>query len=218
MNTSKKNVPIKKVLPSVIGEEKSDQYLKGLNFAYIDSKDIYEKSLAALMSGDTETCLKLMIFGLDIDRSYTPLLNLCRTMLFGLSDILKDGDFETYKHKYKDFSAAKISLTKKIDDLIIKIDNLKIKIDEIEEKVEGIKPKFFSFQKLYVIYKLKMRKIEPYRNQYASEKDNYELLVKKVEKEMAPIDRLVSIEESMQVLNLIVEVCTVPVRFEWAIV
>ena len=116
-NVSKKLVQIKKVLPTVLTEDRADNYLKGLNFVYLGAQDIYEKSLSALMNGETENCLKFMIFGLDVDRTYTPLLNLCRTMLFGMSDILKNSDYYLYKQKYKDLKEAKISLMKKVNDL-----------------------------------------------------------------------------------------------------
>lgn len=217
MNITKKFVQIKKVLPNIIGEEKSDKYLKDLNFVYIGSQDIYENALNHLMNGETDRSLKFMIFGLDIDRNYAPLLNLCRTMLFGLSDILRAGDIDIYRSKYKNFENARISLIHKISDLKIKVADFEERISSIEEVIEESKPQFFSPKKLYIMYKLISRKLEPSKQEYVNEKKNTEIVIKSLEKEVAQIDRIISIEDSMQVLKIIVEICTIPVKYEWAI-
>lgn len=217
MNTYKKLIPIKKVLPSVIGNERADNYLKGLNFVYLGSQDIYEKSLAALMNGETENSLKLIIFGLDYERGYTPLLNLCRTMLFGMSDILKDGDFDTYRHKYKDFKSGKLSLMKKVDELYTKKEELQAKIEELEQKIDDTKPKFFSIKRLYFIYKLVLRKLQPSIDEYNFEIENCDSVIEQLQQEISNLERLQSLEEYITIIKLIVEVCTVPVRYEWAI-
>lgn len=217
MNITKKFVQIKKVLPNIIGQEKSDKYLKELSFVYIDSQDIYETALSSLMNGETDQCLKFMIFGLDIDRNYAPLLNLCRTMLFGLSDILRAGDIDIYRSKYKNFENAKLSLNKKVSDLKVKLDDLDNKINSIEEKIEEAKPQFFSPKKLYFIYKILSRKVEPTRQEHIFERNNTNLVIQNIEKEIAQLDRIINIEDSMQVLKIIIEICTIPVKYEWAI-
>lgn len=217
MSRLKNVVQIKKVLPQYIGQAKSNNYLKGLNFAYIDAQDIYEKSLNALIRGHNEECLKIMIFGLDIDRSYTPLLNLCRTMLIGLSQLLQNNDFDTYKHKYKNFKEGKNSLLTKTKDLNSKITDLEKKLEEIKQKSEELKPNSFISTKLFIFYKMAVKKFEPVKKQYISEKDGYESIVEKLQEEISMLDKLMELEEVIQILKLIVEVCTTPIRFEWAL-
>lgn len=217
MSLLRNTVPIKTVLPKYIGEEKSDLYLKGLNFAYIDSQDIYEKCLDSLIKGDNNQCLKIMIFGLDRDRSYTPLLNLCRTMLFGLSDLIKTTDFEKYKYKYKSFKDQKSSLLKKIDDLNKKINDLESKLENIREQSEELKPTSFISRKLYFIYRFALRRAEPSKQQYIFEKKNSALVVEKLHEEITNLDKLIEVEDVIQILKLIVEVCSTPIRFEWTL-
>lgn len=217
MNISKNVVPIKKVLPKYIEEDKCNLYLKGLNFAYIDSQDIYEKSLDALIKGNNNECLKIMIFGLDMDRKYTPLLNLCRTMLFGLSDLLKTSDFETCKHKYKNFKDQKSSLLKKINDLNDKINDLDNKLDDVREKSEELRPTSFITKKLFLFYRLALRKTEPVKQEYIFEKNNSALVIEKLQDEILKLDKLIEIEEVTQILKLIVEICATPIRFEWTL-
>ncbi|MBC7473707.1 MAG: hypothetical protein H7263_05405 [Candidatus Sericytochromatia bacterium] len=215
-NVSKKLVQIKKVLPTVLTEDRADNYLKGLNFVYLGAQDIYEKSLSALMNGETENCLKFMIFGLDVDRTYTPLLNLCRTMLFGMSDILKDSDYYLYKQKYKELKEAKISLMKKVNDLYNKKQELQSKIDLLEDKIENHKPTFFTIKKLYLIYKIVLRKAKPSIQEYSFEINSCDLVIDKLKKEINDLENLYNLEENIQILKLIVEICTIPIRYQWA--
>lgn len=217
ITSTKKHVLIKKVLPTIIGEERSDNYLKGLNFVYIDAHDIYEKSLNSLMSGETELCLKFMIFGLDYDRKYAPLLNLCRTMLFGMSDILQEGDFDTYKHKYQYLNKGKLSLMKKVDKLYNEKEGISSKVQELEIKLEDAKPQFFSLKKLYFTYKLSYKELKPIIDKYNNEIKNIDIAITGIQDEITTLQRLSNLEEYVKILKLIVEVCTVPTRFEWAL-
>lgn len=214
---TRRQVLIKRVLSTVITEERSDNYLKGLNFVFIDAHDIYENTLNSLMNGETELCLKFMIFGLDYDRKYAPLLNLCRTMLFGMSDILKEGGFETYKNKYQDLNKAKLSLMKKVDKLYNDKEAISEKLQELESKLEDKKPEFFSFKKLYLIYKLTHKELKPSIDKYSDELKNIDLAISGIQEEISTIQRLSNLEEYVKILKLIAEICTVPTRFEWAL-
>ncbi len=214
---SKNFIQIRKVLISTIGEEKSKPYVVGLNFVFVDSKDLYEKSLDALINGDTEKSLKYLIFGLDNDRGYTPLLNLCRTIMLGLSDILTDNDFDTYKHKYKSFKGGKISLLKKIDEIKSKRNNLKVSVNQIEEQIEKSKPSFFSFFKFSFLHKKNLKKLKPILEGYHADIKECNDEIEKVEQEIKHIEKLTSLDGYVKILNLIVEVCTVPIRFEWSL-
>src|SRR5688572_5230956 len=97
---SKEAVPLKRVLKSLLGETKSVRYLQGLDFAYVDSTDIYQGALANLLNGNTEKTLKCVIFGLDLDRDNTSIIHLARTMLFSLSEDFYESDGDLYRQKY----------------------------------------------------------------------------------------------------------------------
>ncbi|MBC7475938.1 MAG: hypothetical protein H7263_16770, partial [Candidatus Sericytochromatia bacterium] len=41
--------------------------------------------------------------------------------------------------------------------------------------------------------------------------------IEKIEQEIKHIEKLTSLDGYVRILNLIVEVCTVPIRFEWSL-
>lgn len=210
----KKNVLIKKILPSVIGEARASHYTEGLSFVYAGPEDIYDNAFSALMAGDTESCLKYMIFGLDVDKNYLPLLNLCRTTLFGMINILKESDAQEYIDKYSSIKSAKNALLKDLKDITSKQQETQEKIDELENKLEMLKPSFFSFNKFFIVYFFSKRKIDAQIKEYQFDIESGEKIVAKMEKEYKKVNRLALIDEYLQILQLIVEVCTIPGKYE----
>ena len=64
---------------------------------------------------------------------------------------------------------------------------------------------------MYVTHKTK-----PSIQGYKFELDNCNLVIEKNQQEINELDNLYTLEEHLKILKLIVEICTVPVRFQWA--
>lgn len=204
----KEAVPLKKVVKSVLGNSKSPKYLQGLDFAYIDSNDIYQGALSSLIGGNTEKTIKCLIFGLDLDRENNSLIHLARTMLYSLSEDFYISEGDLYRQKYSD-------LTKAVDQLTTKTDNLKDEIrkkaeiiEETEKEIEIKKSSFFFF-----LSKGKLnKKVTTLRLELSSSNTEYSRLSDELDK----VILLEKIEEYMKLLGLVLEVCIFPARFTWA--
>jgi hypothetical protein len=205
----KEAVPLKKVIKSVLGNTKSPKYLQGLDFAYIDSNDIYQGALSNLINGNTEKTLKCLIFGLDIDRDNTSLIHLARTMLYSLSEDFYESGGDIYRQKFSDLGKA-------VEQLTVKTERLKEEsrkkgeiIQETEKEIEEKKKSFFFF-----LSKGKLnKKISTLRLELSN--TNTDLF--KSTDDLEKVSLLEKIEEYMKLLGVVLEVCIFPARFTWAI-
>jgi hypothetical protein len=210
-------VKIRNILPSILGQEVAKSYIMDSSFIYSSFKELYESSLDFLIKGDTEKSIKYVVFGLDLDRNYKPLLNLCRTILMGLATIIKDSDFNDQKRKYKDFKKAKLTLSKTADEIREKIDELETTIQDAEEKIRDAKPSFLSFTRLYTVYVFKLNKFQTLIKNLKEELAECETELNEIIVTMAKIEKLDLIETYIRVLNIIVEVTIIPSKYEWAL-
>lgn len=210
-------VKIRNILPSILGAETAKAYIMEQSFAYSSFKELYENSLDFLIKGDTETSIKYVVFGLDLDRNYKPLLNLCRTILMGLATIIKDSDFNDQKRKYKDFKKAKLTLSNRANEIREKIDDLENTIQDSEQKIKDAKPSFLSFTRLYTIYIFKLNKFQTLIKNLKEELAECEAELNEIIVTMAKIEKLDLIETYIRVLNIIVEVTIIPSKYEWAL-
>lgn len=210
-------VKIRNILPSILGQEVAKSYIMDSGFIYSSFKELYESSLDFLIKGDTEKSIKYVVFGLDLDRNYKPLLNLCRTILMGLATIIKDSDFNDQKRKYKDFKKAKLTLSKTADEIREKIDELETTIQDAEEKIRDAKPSFLSFTRLYTVYVFKLNKFQTLIKNLKEELAECETELNEIIVTMAKIEKLDLIETYIRVLNIIVEVTIIPSKYEWAL-
>jgi predicted nuclease with TOPRIM domain len=207
---SKEAVPLKKVLKSVLGNIKSMKYLHGLDFAYIDSTDIYQGALANLLNGNTEKTLKCIIFGLDLDRENNSIIHLARTMLFSLSEDFYESGGDLYRQKYSDLNKASEQLNNKIKDFKKEIEDVTEEMEELEVAIQLAKTHFF----LFFFKKAKLNK------QFQENKiklSNLKSEIGRMEEEFVNLNLLAKIEEYMRVLGVVIEVCIFPIRFGWAL-
>jgi predicted nuclease with TOPRIM domain len=207
---SKEEVSIKKVIRSLLGNVKSPRYLHGLDFVYVDSNDIYQGSLNALLSGDSEKTIKCIIFGLDLDRDNNSIIHLARTMMFSLSEDFHINEGHMLKQKYGDFERASEQLQKKIEKQRQEISLLEEKEKESEEKITKAQKNFltFIFKKSILTTELKLIQVEIRTKQR-------ELVEKEDTREQ--IISLIKIEEYIKILSTVTEVCIFPSRYAWAL-
>jgi hypothetical protein len=210
-------VPIKSVIREVLDKDKSDNYIKGLSIAYADVKDIYEFGMNYLMNGETTETIKCLIFGLDYDRYYKPLLHLTKTMSYGLSERLFDEDAQSVRRKYDNFDKARKLLSKKIKELKEKVKDANGKVYEANKDLEDIKPQFFSFKRLFILYIFKKRDFENRLERLVRTRNEIQRQLDDLELEVSNIDHLCKIEEYSKILRIILEVCAYPTRFKWAL-
>ena len=210
MKSKEAAVPLKKVLKSVLGNTRAMKYLHGLDFAYIDSTDIYQGALANLLNGNTEKTLKCIIFGLDLDRDNNSIIHLARTMLFSLSEDFYESDGELYKQKYSDLNKACEQLNNKINGLKKELEEATEEIDDLETTIQLAKAHvfLFFFKKAKLIKQLQESKIKI---------SNLNSEIGRLEDEFININMLTKIEEYMRVLGVVIEVCIFPIRFNWAL-
>lgn len=207
---AKDSVPLKNVIRSVLGNLKSPKYLHGLDFAYVDSTDIYQGALSNLLNGESEKTLKCIIFGLDIDRENNSIIHLARTMLFSLSEDFYESDGHIFKQKYGDFEKSSEQLKKKVANLKKEVESLRQKLEAAEFLIEQTKKSFVS----YFMKKGKLNKdLTEIRLTYTSQRDE----LSKQEEALEKIKYLEKIEEYIKVLGTVLEVCIFPSRFAWAI-
>lgn len=207
---SKDEVSIKKVIKSLLGNNKSLKYLQGLDFVYIDSNDIYQGSLNALLSGNSEKTIKCIIFGLDLDRNNNSILHLARTMMFSLSEDFHINEGHLLKQKYGDLEKASDQLYKKIDNYKIEIELLEEKEKECESKIENAKKNFFTY-----MFKKNSINTEIQLIQVDIKTKKRELVEKEDIREQ--IISLIKIEEYIKILATVSEVCIFPSRYAWAL-
>ena len=210
-------VPIKSVIREVFDKDKSDNYIKGLSIAYADVKDIYEYGMNYLMNGETTETIKCLIFGLDYDRFYKPLLHLTKTMSYGLSERLFDEDAQAVRRKYDNFERARKLLNKKLKELKEKLKDANAKVYQANKEIDDIKPQFFSLKRLFILYIFKKREFENTLARHIRARNDLQRQVDDLELEISNIDHLSKIEEYSKILRLILEICAYPSRFKWAL-
>lgn len=207
----KESVPLKNVLLKTLGEVKSARYLKGLDFVYIDSNDIYQGALSSLLNGNTEKTIKCIIFGLDLDRENLSILHLARTMLFSLSEDFHDGKGDIYRQKYNN------DLNKGLEQLNEKFKKCKKSLEELDEKIELKSKEIEIAKKNFFTYFFKRTRLNSELNSLEAQRVNIMSEIGLIEQEIEDISNLVKIEDYIKILSLILEVCIFPSRFSWAL-
>ncbi|MBC7472836.1 MAG: hypothetical protein H7263_00985 [Candidatus Sericytochromatia bacterium] len=206
---SKESVSLKKVISNVMGDLKSPKYLQGLDFAYIDSNDIYQGALSNLLNGNTEKTLKCLIFGIDLDKDNNSLIHLARTMLFSLSEDFHESGGDIYRQKYSDLGKAIKQLNQKLEKITDEYNTKIALMDEIKETIEKKKKSLLFFlQKSKLNKQFELNRIES--NSMPGQ-------IIKLEEEIEKVSFLEKIEEYTKVLGIVLEVCIFPARFSWTL-
>ncbi len=222
MKPTKKLVSIKKIILSSLGKDKAEKYLHGIDIEYenavvsTDTVNIYQDALVHLVNADMEKAINYIIFGLDLNRNDTLLFNLCKNMVFILSQHMAENNADFLKQKYgTTLQKASPLIQNKIKEYHKKLETNFSNLGNMEDEIENSKPTFFSFNKLYLFYYLKKRKLAlPIKNL----KENITSISKKSDKLKSDgelISNLIQIEEHINVLRIIMEVCILPSRFEY---
>jgi hypothetical protein len=224
MKTIKKLVPLKRIILSSLGKSKTEKYLLGIEIQYensvinTDTVNIYQDALVHLVNSDMEKAINYIVFGLDVNRNDRLLFNLCKNMVFILSQHLAENNADFLKQKYgTTLEKAFRLIQNKLKEYEKKLESLYSELEEMEEEVHNSKPTFFSFNKLYLLYYFKKKKLTP---QIQSLKTNIDTITKKVNKlaqDVDKIEKLTQIEEHISVLRIVLDVCIFPAKFEYAL-
>ena len=208
-------ISIKKVLSAVIGEARSAKYLQKTDPNLSDGNSIYQAALTHLLSGKTEKAIIHIVYGLDLDRNNMQLLHLCKTMLLSISEYLFENNTEVYRQKYPDLHKAEQDLNKnerEYDKLLEVANN---KLTTITEDLENSKPTFLSFNKFFIVYFFKSRKLNKELEKIEENISFYNDELSEIRKTIKHISPLVKVDEYSKILGLIIEICTFPSRYEW---
>lgn len=212
---NKEIVSIKGVLNAVIGESKASKYIQKPEGPLYDANSIYQASLTHLLSGKTEKAIVHIVYGLDLERENVQLLHLCKTMLLSISEYLFENNAEVYRQKYTDLAKAEIDIGKSIKDYEKRIESASNKLRENNRWLIEAKPTFFSFNKFFIVYYFKSKKV---RKEIEELENNISYIndeLAELRKDAKSITPLVKVDEYSKVLGLIIEVCTFPTRYEW---
>lgn len=208
-------ISIKKVLSAVIGEARSAKYLQKTDPNLSDGNSIYQAALTHLLSGKTEKAIIHIVYGLDLDRNNMQLLHLCKTMLLSISEYLFENNTEVYRQKYPDLHKAEQDLNKnerEYDKLLEVANN---KLTAITEDLENSKPTFLSFNKFFIVYFFKSRRLNKELEKIEENISFYNDELSEIRKTIKHISPLVKVDEYSKILGLIIEICTFPSRYEW---
>ncbi len=209
-----KVVPLKKIISSQFGKEKSEKYLLGIDFSksdtvYLKTSDLYQKALNNLLDGYTEKAINYIVFALDIDRSDKLILHLAKVMIFSLSQFLLENNTEMYKNKYScSLEEAETKIKKKIKTLNEMINKTNKEINKLDEFIEESSKSFFF--RLFKAKKFIKQKDEIRQGSYDSK-----LEIDIFKKDLVGLEKLLKIDEYVRLLSLVIEVCVFPSRFEW---
>lgn len=207
-------VSLKKVLSFFMSEDKTSKYIQKPDINTSDPGEIYQSAVSYLLSGQTEKAIIHIVYGLDIDRNNMQLLHLCKSMLINTCEYLYDNS-EAWKHP--DLIKEKNDLEKKLDSLKNNLKTMKRKLEKANNKFDSLKPKFFSLKKLFIFYLIKRKKLIKEINSLKSSINNHLEEIEILEKSLENIVPMVKIDEYSRILSLIIEVCTLPTRFEWVL-
>lgn len=210
-------ISIKKVLHTVVGENKSAKYLQKADSNFTDSGVIYQAALTHLLSGKTEKAIIHIIYGLDIDRNNVQLLHLCKTMLLSISEYLYENNSEFYRQKFPDLHKAEIDLKKKLKELEKFVDESNSKLGKLEKTMFVLKPNILSYLGLLIAFSIKKKKLEAQILALETNVSNTNDEVSEIKKYLKYVVPLVKVDEYSKILGIIIEVCTFPTRFEWVL-
>ncbi|MFN8674624.1 MAG: hypothetical protein U0457_21395 [Candidatus Sericytochromatia bacterium] len=212
---NKEIVSIKSVLNAVIGESKASKYIQKPEGPLYDANSIYQAALTHLLSGKTEKAIIHIVYGLDLERENVQLLHLCKTMLLSISEYLFENNAEVYRQKYSDLSKAEVDINKSLKDYDKRIETSGSRLRELNRWLIEEKPTFFSFNKFFVVYYFKSKKVI---KEIAELEESISYLndeTTELKKDLKNVAPLVKVDEYSKVLGLIIEVCTFPTRYEW---
>lgn len=213
MGNIKETVLVKRVILKVIGEAKSQKYLKDDDIDNKEIGSIYQIALAELLNGKTEKAIRYILCGLEIERNNKQLLHLCNTMLFSVNDYILESDIESFKKKNLSFNLKDIELKLKKD---VKELNEKIKkdskeLDALNKELEESKKKFF------IIHFLKKSKLLPLINKLTKVIDKNKEFLAESSADLSKASKLLKVEEYARVLGIIIEYHAFPSKFDWVI-
>jgi hypothetical protein len=210
-------ISIKKVLQTVVGENKSAKYLQKADGSFTDSGIIYQAALTHLLSGKTEKAIIHIIYGLDIDRQNVQLLHLCKTMLLSISEYLYENNSEFYRQKFPDLPKAEMELKKKLKEKEKFVDESNFKLKKLEKQLFVLKPNILSYLGLLISFSLKKRTLTHQISALEANISNANDEISELKKYLKYVVPLVKVDEYSRILGLIIEVCTFPTRYEWVL-
>ncbi len=208
---------IKNVISKKFGTRNSKKYIEGISIAYSHVSDIYELAAKSLTEKKIEAAIRFMIFGLDINREFKPLLHLCKTMLTGFSQKLYESNYESIRIKYNSLVEYEKITKEKLRKITDQNDDYQEKINELEEFIEKRKPSFFSLKNFALIYYLTKSKKKNEISRIIRLQNSLEEEIFVVEKELKHIKKLVILQEYQNISRTIIEVCLFPMKYSWTL-
>lgn len=222
-----KTVSIKKVLQTTLGKSKSEKYLKGIDrteMLYLidprvsdkeNANKLYHATLSKLVEGNMEKALNYIVYGLEIDRDNKLIFSLCKNLAFSLDKQVQDNSEEIKKHRYSEDTEMNSNIIKvKIEELEKTIEREESKLDKLEKELYQSKPSFFSFNKFFITYQIKKRYLKPQIKELKESEIYNKEEVEKLRNELIKVEKLLTLEEYLKIVSLLMEVCIFPVRFE----
>ncbi len=222
-----KTVSIKKVIQSNIGKNRADKYFKGIDRTDMVvlisprmtereyANNIYQGTLSKLVEGNMEKAINYLIFGLDLDRDNKLLFSLCKNLVFSLNKQVEDNSEHIEKHRYsEDVEMNKNIIKLKIEELEKTIEKESSRLDKLERELVESKPNFLSVNKLFITYQIKKRLLKPQIKELKDSDNNNKNELIKLQDELKKAEKLLTLEEYLKILGLVMEICIFPARFE----
>lgn len=222
-----KTVSIKRVIQSNFGKNRSDKYFKGIDRTDMvvlisprlsdreNTNNIYQGCLSKLVEGNMEKAINYIIFGLDLDRDNKLLFSLCKNLVFSLNKQVEENSDHLEKHRYsEDIEMNKNIIKLKIEELEKTIEKESSRLDKLERELVESKPTFLSVDKFYITYQLKKRFLKPQIKELKESDNSNKNELITLQNELIKTEKILTLEEYLKVLGLIMEICIFPSRFE----
>lgn len=222
-----KTISLRRAIQSNLGKNRSEKYLKGLDKTDMvvlisprmtdreNSNNIYQGTLTKLVEGNMEKAINYMVSGLDLDRDNKLLFSLCKNLVYSLNKQVEDNSEQLQRHRYSEDAEMNKNIIKlKIDELAKTIEKENNRLDKLEKELIESKPNFLSVNKFFITYQIKKKILKPQIKELKkSDNMNKEELID-LQSELKKVEKLLTLEEYLKILGLIMEVCIFPSRFE----
>lgn len=222
-----KTVSIKKVIQSNLGKNRAEKFLKGIDRTDMvvlisprmtdreNANNIYQGTLSKLVEGNMEKAINYIVFGLELDRDNKLLFSLSKNLVFSLNKQVEDNSDQIKRHRYsEDVEMNKNIIKLKIEELEKTIEKENNRLDRLERELVESKPSFLSVDKFFITYQFKKKLLKPQiRELKESDNENKEQLIN-LQTEMKKVEKLLTLEEYLKILGLVMEICIFPARFE----
>lgn len=222
-----KTVSIKRVIQANLGKNRSDKYFKGIERTDMvvlisprmsdreNANNIYQGCLSKLVDGSMEKAINYIIFGLELDRDNKLLFSLCKNLVFSLNKQVEENGENLEKHRYsEDIEMNKNIIKLKIEELEKTIEKENNRLDKLERDLVESKPTFLSVDKFFVTYQIKKRFLKPQIKDLKDSDNLNKNELTMLKSELIKTEKILTLEEYLKILGLVMEICIFPSRFE----